>query len=821
MPETFLKIVRIFVGSPSGLDIERQTAKRIVDEINQSHSDHWGCQLKLIGWEETFPGYRRAQSLINQDLDSCDYFIGLVWNHWGSKPDDGDSKYTSGFHEEFERAKERTENGLMKNISLFFKQIPEVQLKDMGPSVAQVIAFKQECISRRKPLFKEFKEATDFERQLRPTLERIGWEEAEITRPKGDNLVAEQSSKDSQTNLDDDGAPDRLFGTNGVKFLQKLINDTSPWHAASPHEIARLRLLGLCNKQARNDDTFLGPHDANLIFEKRYEFAFDEREKRALAAAGITRLLNHNAPLWHWLSVLPDGEQFRGIALSAVFGSAAEKQNSIRILQATGQSTPDFGEYYTRERILKYWLYEPIADTDLKPVMEFLRSNGETADVEILDKLVAEAPPSRQGAIAETAAFIVAKIDAVDALRRLIEADVDPISSELTDKIFSYKLSIPSELLQRCLTLKSERLRSYAVEVLAARGEVDIPTAERLLSDTELSTRLTALDVLAKENHLPDEATIRKILVRQKPGGFFGGLFGAANQADDSYYQRFREKRLASLPYSELRDRVVQTDISDTIPLLTMYRGYRSKSLGEIRANLADGFLGYITAGLETIKGWHGEDSTESRMAVQKSDALRKTLTAKSLDILCQSLVPTDLNLVRRTLDLNPVDFSRSILKYLARFGDWSDRDRIIAFGTPQSDLMLLIPSLPEEQLADTAKALYAVGKQRLADLLQLKLDATLKRAVIRCLALKDVRSLNRAILFSVLTDEDDVVRKTMAIKCAQAHSKQAAQKLLDRLYDADTRRYYNVVHWLDLGASMPRAIVDSVSNFELRSQST
>ena len=77
MPSS-IKVVKVFIGSPGGLDTERQAAQRIVSEVNRSHSEHWGCQLKLVGWEETLPGYRRAQSLINQDLDKCEYFVGVL-----------------------------------------------------------------------------------------------------------------------------------------------------------------------------------------------------------------------------------------------------------------------------------------------------------------------------------------------------------------------------------------------------------------------------------------------------------------------------------------------------------------------------------------------------------------------------------------------------------------------------------------------------------------------------------------------------------------------------------------------------------------------
>src|SRR5208282_2787250 len=175
-----ITVVSVFIGSPGGLDLERRTAQRITSEVNRSHSEHWGCQIKLVGWEETLPGYIRAQSRINQDLDKCEYFVGVLWNHWGSKPDD-DSEYTSGFEEEVERARSRIGRGEMNDIALFFKEIPQPQLKDPGPSVTKVLEFKEKCVREHKLLFKSFGEIQEFESNFRATIEEIGWRESALS----------------------------------------------------------------------------------------------------------------------------------------------------------------------------------------------------------------------------------------------------------------------------------------------------------------------------------------------------------------------------------------------------------------------------------------------------------------------------------------------------------------------------------------------------------------------------------------------------------------------------------------------------------------
>ncbi len=56
------------------------------------------------------------------------------------------------------------------------------------------------------------------------------------------------------------------------------------------------------------------------------------------------------------------------------------------------------------------------------------------------------------------------------------------------------------------------------------------------------------------------------------------------------------------------------------------------------------------------------------------------------------------------------------------------------------------------------------------------------------------------------LNNKDDQVRKTFALKCVQAMSQTRVRKLLDKYVNQDGERFYNSVHWLDLGASLPEA---------------
>ena len=88
------KVVRVFLASPGDLQEERTFAKQVVDDLNQVWCAYLGYHVELVGWELTASGIGRPQELINQDLDTCEYFLGLLHKRWGTPPDKV-GKYTS------------------------------------------------------------------------------------------------------------------------------------------------------------------------------------------------------------------------------------------------------------------------------------------------------------------------------------------------------------------------------------------------------------------------------------------------------------------------------------------------------------------------------------------------------------------------------------------------------------------------------------------------------------------------------------------------------------------------------------------------------
>lgn len=49
----YRKIIKVFLGSPGDLEMERKAAKVIVDEENANHANKLGYHIDLVGWEDT------------------------------------------------------------------------------------------------------------------------------------------------------------------------------------------------------------------------------------------------------------------------------------------------------------------------------------------------------------------------------------------------------------------------------------------------------------------------------------------------------------------------------------------------------------------------------------------------------------------------------------------------------------------------------------------------------------------------------------------------------------------------------------------------
>jgi hypothetical protein len=123
------QVLSVFLASPSDVAEERIIAANVVAELNKIFRV-LGWQIDLHKWEDAAPGFGRPQSKINSAVDACQLFVGLLWERWGQPT----GEYSSGFEEEYERARKRRKAEDEPEIWLVFKELSAERLKDPGPS---------------------------------------------------------------------------------------------------------------------------------------------------------------------------------------------------------------------------------------------------------------------------------------------------------------------------------------------------------------------------------------------------------------------------------------------------------------------------------------------------------------------------------------------------------------------------------------------------------------------------------------------------------------------------------------------------------------
>ena len=153
MPRT-IQGIKIFVGSPGGLDSLRKEFRQIIDQYNRLEALPLDVHFEAVGWEDTLPtSLRRGQAEINEQVRGCDYTLFLLRDRWGSPTDKSGVAlaYSSGTEEEYAVAGECIAATSMKDRSVFFSAGFRCPIERPGISV-EVSASFQTATGGRKEL---------------------------------------------------------------------------------------------------------------------------------------------------------------------------------------------------------------------------------------------------------------------------------------------------------------------------------------------------------------------------------------------------------------------------------------------------------------------------------------------------------------------------------------------------------------------------------------------------------------------------------------------------------------------------------------------
>ncbi|KIZ45663.1 MULTISPECIES: DUF4062 domain-containing protein [Rhodopseudomonas] len=801
MPDT-RKIIRVFLASPGDLQDERRAAKAVVDEFNKLWADSLGYHVELIGWEDTISQYGRPQATINQDLERCELVIGMIWKRWGTPPSKS-GPFTSGFEEEFETSLTSRRSAGRPELALFFKEVDKELLRDPGEELKKVVAFREKVIAEKEILFVPFKDLSEFEGKVRASITSYVQKLRNAESQKLSNETQATPTEPQQVMQDEEQpARDPSIAGETARFLRTFL--TAAESSADNYtaiEVARLRLVATTVKEPGNDDTTIGAHDANLLFAQRSVLTLDRRENFGLVRSGLENLTSENVPLWHWYMDV-DGFERGLLCLFSIFKDGHRIQANALLAARLIEEPLPISKEWPREFFLQRWLNKDTQSEQKSAALAYLADCGLPEDVPSIKEEFDRTNYQTRSASVDAILRINLRQGREQAIRALYELQPDSVDRQLLACVFEKDVAFDEEILVEGTSHRSASVRRITATILAKRGKLTVSDAERLLSDTDEDVRYVALRALADSGRTFTEEQAQSILLRQTGSGILGGP-GA--QSGGRQFAKFRETILAAKTDAELGVLAANESVFQRDVRLALLQRQFARQPQQLTSLIEDQFHRDFAKAVAEMASRYGEDNQLVKDTQGLGDFLRKGFTRQALDIVCKAGGAEHLKLVRNALESNFVDYSRHDVEYLQKHGEWQDIPLIIAAAGRSEAGTSLLGADHGAKYRSAAKAMYAIGKKRLAELLEQQMPKSLLARLIIEISESSYRNLTDAQLKKLFLDEDDSVRKACALKAVRTFSKTRLAQLLKEYVGSDGHRYYNVVHWLDLGVSVPK----------------
>lgn len=810
------KIIRAFLASPGDLQEERKAIREVVVEFNESWANELGYQVELTGWEETVSRFGRPQHLINQDVDRCDLFLGMIWKRWGTPPDhSGD--FSSGFQEEFERSMARREKSGSPEISLFFKQIPGEFMVDPGDDLKKVLEFRDTIIAGKKILFQNFSVPRDMETLARKCITAyVNRVKAEDKSSEPDELRAKRA-RSSSRDTGEDNRESKLspLSAEGFQFLEGLvetIRQPESLDALSASDVARFRLLANSISKPGNEEMNLGVHDINILFAACTKgLKLGELETRYLARLGFQHLANENVPLWCWYSALADSRFSLAVVSSFVGANENEKVGAISVLTTLALDLPTDDGVIKREMLIDAWFSDGSSARVRTAALAYLARCGTAGDLEIARKEYDRSDHGTSRSALECMVGILLRTGQAKAAQKLVlESQFETLNADLLRAVLAGFEGLETPVLLLGLEHRNSQVRLCAMKSLHGRGSLDIGMAERLTGDSNALVRSEAVKALLKLGKRFAHEEIRKILVPPPKNGM-SGLLGLASsdKAGEELFQQYQLDELKRLSKSELEKRVRASFVYDDGAYFALVERYFRNHADDLRRNVDNRFSAYLEEQICRMEAAFGERASFQDLVKKLRDLeefMRKQLTRQGLNVLCRAQNPEDLQRIRANLRDGYAEASKFDAQYLGRYGEWSDITLLANVKEPIIGATILTMSSDAEFRVEIARAITSIGKKHsVSDLLSLDMPAAILKKTIQLCPESRFAKISRDALLALFRHESEEVRKAAVVLAVRALPAKRIKRILREYLSSDQSRYYNIIHWLDLGASMSR----------------
>lgn len=387
------------------------------------------------------------------------------------------------------------------------------------------------------------------------------------------------------------------------------------------------------------------------------------------------------------------------------------------------------------------------------------------------------------------------------AIRTLIELQPESIRDPLLEVLFDNSPSIETGLLTECVSHRNAKVRRVAASLLRQRGAIDIDTANRLILDPDPDVRLEGLDFLVDAGRTVSDEEAKGILI--KPAASFGLLAGTDHPGEHNW-RRWRRERLAQMQLTDLERAASSEWILDRTAHFVWASRRFSEQGQKLRQCIDDCYKPEFETEIGELEK-KGVDKETIEKIRSLEESIRKERTRDGLDVVCQHGGMADLPLVRRALASGFVNLSNLDLTFIQKYGAWQDIKAIISTPRHYGSIGLLFSYRGEGvKDFDIAKTIYKLGHQRLEELCCMDIPDRILSIILGMSSNTDLKKLDDHLLLRFLHSGTEILRKIVALKSVALLPKARLRGLLSA-YTADFSYFYDVVHLLDFGISVPK----------------
>lgn len=800
-----MKRLKIFLASPTDLEEERKIVKDVVDRVNTIIGRKVDCHLELYGWEDTSPCFSRPQDRINNDVDACDLFLGMLWQRWGEPT----GKFSSGFEEEFRRVCERRKKTNSPEIWLFFKSVEEDRLKDPGEQLSKVIKFKKEQEEKKELLFKEFKNPLDWERLIYDYLSGhlldLSCTEESISIERSPSLeVAREEHEKFEEGKVYPREITALISKVHNNVTKKNISDLDFW------ERTRLFILTSAWFSDVHIGEILGVHEINLAYKIRETWNLSNEEEWLIFRSIIVGIDLNVRPGWFWF------HDWKTERIDNVLRYLALEDNNVDVRRSAISILTN-----SKFKASKDFLSKGLNDSNKDIVLEFvklLRVSESFENIDLLSSLFSNSEQLLREAAMSAKIEIMYLCKPNEAFRELIKYGTI-IPKLIQNAVTNVNLKVDDDILISAIRQADTPIRKLSAQYLLNTNRLSKEVCYELIKDTNLVVRKYGLIGLINLGEDLEVDYIKKILP-EKENGTSGptltrfDLYGFLGQEKVSYREiiplflrKKRPDKLLSLidfygVYSHDAYRILAEDRFDLVK-------------ARIRSDLDQKFDSLKQESDSKLRAKYGNEADIIIASWKKDDVVdfvRDSHISAALAGLAKNGKPDDVKYARIFLGSTLHNLGdKESLMLMAKFGDSTD----------------------SEKLLDYAKSTYGDLKKMAVET-ALKLSPGLSDVLKKCIrsndceivkvAAKELLEINTVdsiqLAKDLLLNEKDEIRLlgigVLVKKCTNEQLEDILNEYLSR-----NSYYYNIVTSLDqclyasgrYGAYFKEKLLSSIEN--------